>query len=128
MTYVQSNPLSLESQYPYTSASGKTGTCDLSLIDGQVSVSQIHNVSANSASSLKAAIESGVVSVTVDAEQNGFMYYTGGVVSASQCSGTSLDHAIAAVGYGSENGQEYYIVRNSWGTSWGESGYIRIAT
>jgi len=56
------------------------------------------------------------------------MYYTGGVVSAAQCSGTSLDHAIAAVGYGTENGQEYYIVRNSWGSSWGESGYIRLAT
>jgi C1A family cysteine protease len=56
------------------------------------------------------------------------MYYTGGIVTSSTCSGTSLDHAITAVGWGSESGQEYYIVRNSWGTSWGESGYIRIAT
>jgi len=74
------------------------------------------------------AIEQGPVSVTVDAEQTGFMHYTGGIVDSSACPETSLDHAITAVGYGTENGQQYYIVRNSWGTSWGEEGYIRIAT
>jgi len=52
--------------------------------------------------------------------------YTGGILDSSKC-GTSLDHAVAAVGYGSENGEEYYLVRNSWGSSWGESGYIKIA-
>jgi hypothetical protein len=54
--------------------------------------------------------------------------YTGGVMDSAEC-GTNLDHAVAAVGYGtdSESGKDYYIVRNSWGASWGDSGYIKIA-
>jgi len=52
--------------------------------------------------------------------------YTGGVLNSSAC-GTQLDHAVTAVGYGTEGGQEYYLVRNSWGASWGDAGYIKIA-
>jgi len=123
--YAESHNIALESAYTYTAADG---TCRDSSVDGQVGVTTYHSVLRWNSHSLLAAIEQGPVSVTVDAEQDGFMYYTGGVVDSSTCSGTSLDHAITAVGYGTENGQQYYIVRNSWGTSWGEEGYIRIAT
>ena len=56
------------------------------------------------------------------------MNYSSGVITAADGCPTNIDHAIAAVGWGEENGTQYYIVRNSWGTGWGESGYIRIAT
>jgi len=68
----------------------------------------------------------GVVSVSIEADQYAFQGYSGGILDGSAC-GTNLDHGVAAVGYGSTGGQEYFIVRNSWGPSWGESGYIRIA-
>lgn len=55
------------------------------------------------------------------------MYYSSGILSASACPGDYIDHAVTAVGYGTENGQEYFLVRNSWGQWWGEQGYVRIA-
>merc|ERR1712166_1699960 len=80
-----------------------------------------------SAESLVAAIAQGPVSVTVEADTKTFQGYTGGIMNSSAC-GTSLDHAITAVGYGVKDGQQYYIVRNSWGLTWGDAGYINIAT
>jgi len=52
--------------------------------------------------------------------------YSGGILDTTKC-GTNLDHAITAVGYGTENGKDFVIIRNSWGADWGEEGYIRIA-
>ena len=51
--------------------------------------------------------------------------YTSGVLTGSAC-GTNLDHGVLAVGYGTENGTPYYLVKNSWGDSWGDAGYVRI--
>ena len=75
---------------------------------------------------MKAAIAKTPVSVTLEADQTVFKMYKSGVLDSTDC-GTVLDHAVAAVGYGTENGQDYYIVRNSWGTKWGDAGYIKIA-
>jgi len=77
-------------------------------------------------SQLKASIAKGPTSVTIEADRSVFQMYTGGVLNSSAC-GTQLDHAVTAVGYGTEGGQEYYLVRNSWGASWGDAGYIKIA-
>ena len=64
--------------------------------------------------------------MTVNAGSYAFQHYFNGIITDTSC-GTSLDHAILAVGYGVENGVEYYIVKNSWGAKWGEDGYVRIA-
>lgn len=79
----------------------------------------------NDVNQLKAAIVKQPVSVSIDANCDAFMNYSSGIFTES-C-GTDIDHAVLAVGYGSEDSQEYWIVKNSWGTSWGEQGYIRIA-
>ena len=81
---------------------------------------------SNSVDQLKAAIAKGPTSVTIEADRSVFQQYTSGVLNSAAC-GTSLDHAVTAVGYGSASGQDYYIVRNSWGASWGLAGYINIA-
>ena len=117
----------LESEYPYTSGTGSTGTCDSAKEAlGKVKVTGWTQVKANSVDQLKAAIDKSVVTVTIEADTLPFQLYHSGILDSTAC-GTNLDHAVAAVGYGSESGQEYYIVRNSWGSSWGDQGYIKIA-
>jgi cathepsin L len=80
---------------------------------------------AQDPNALKQALNNGPVSVAVECNNDAFRYYRGGILTGG-C-GTRLDHAIVAVGWGSEGGRDYFIVRNSWGAGWGEGGYIRIA-
>jgi C1A family cysteine protease len=83
-------------------------------------------VPPRSVQQLKAAIQVGPVAVTLEADKKVFQMYKSGVLDSKDC-GTKLDHAVAAVGYGVENGKEYYLVRNSWTANWGDEGYIKIA-
>jgi len=73
---------------------------------------------------LAAAISMLPVSVGIDASS--LQLYSSGIFSNWSC-GNSLNHAVLAVGYGSENGQDYFRIKNSWGTSFGEAGYFRFA-
>jgi C1A family cysteine protease len=113
----------LESQYAYTA---HDDTCNTSVVtaDGVTLVASYHDVTENSPSALVAALNVGPVAVAVNAGSLGFQLYSSGILK--RFCGTNLDHGIVAVGYGSDNGTDYYIVRNSWGSSWGEQGYVRI--
>jgi len=102
------------------------GTCQTVASKGKIEVTSYQNVVAESIPQLKAAIMQGPTSVTVEADTAPFQMYSSGILNDASC-GTSLDHAIAAVGYGVENGVGFYIVRNSWGADWGEEGYLRMA-
>ena len=118
----------LESEYPYTSGTTlKSGSCeyDASSATG-VAVTDYTNVTPNSQSQMKAALQQGPLAVAIEADKFVFQTYKSGVLSSSKC-GTNLDHAVLAVGYGSEDGQDYWLVKNSWNTTWGGQGYIKLA-
>merc|ERR1712219_34831 len=69
----------------------------------------------------------GPVSVGIDASHGSFQLYHSGVYKESACSPFQLDHGVLAVGYGEHDGTPYWLVKNSWGTSWGMDGYIMMA-
>jgi len=122
--YVKSEGLCLESAYPYT---GQDGTCKASQCSKAVGLSTYEDVPSKKLDSLAAAVAKQPVSVAVDAAGSGWQLYRGGVYSGGWFGcGTSLDHGVLAVGYGTSSGKAFWKVKNSWGASWGESGYIRL--
>jgi len=126
--YLKRHDAELESVYPYFSGTtGSAGSCQYSSKSKtSVEVSSYGSVTANSVSQMKAALNVQPVSVLVEADQSVWQTYKSGVLNTSAC-GTQLDHAVLAVGYGSEGGQEYWLVKNSWNTYWGDQGYIKLA-
>lgn len=72
------------------------------------------------------SIEVAPTSVAIEADKLVFQFYTSGIMNSANC-GTNLDHGVLAVGYGTDGGQDYYLVKNSWASSWGDQGYIKIA-
>ncbi len=113
------------SSYPYTSGVTKTGgSCQK--CSPVVHISSCSDVKPNDQISLKAAVAMQPVAVAIEADTRYFQSYSGGILTSSSC-GTNLDHGVLVVGYGTENGQDYWLVKNSWGTSWGDKGYVKIA-
>ena len=76
---------------------------------------------------MTAAVNLGPIAVAIDASSIEFQSYTGGIITNSTACGTDLNHAVTIVGYNGLNNPPYFIVRNSWGASWGEYGYVNIA-
>ncbi|CAI9299118.1 unnamed protein product [Lactuca saligna] len=115
--------LTTESNYPYK---GVDGTCNSNEESNHAaSITGHEDVPANSESALLKAVASQPISVAIDASGSDFQFYSSGVFTG-EC-GTELDHGVTAVGYGaSADGTKYWLVKNSWGTSWGQEGYIMM--
>lgn len=117
--YIKDQGIALESAYPYR---GYNERCKY---DGHPAASDLGftDIAVKDPLALKDAAAQTVVSVAIAADS--IQSYRGGVFNDSSC-GVRLDHGVAVVGYGAEGDVLYWIVRNSWGGSWGESGYIRM--
>lgn len=72
----------------------------------------------------KGLYKNGPIAVAINAEK--LMMYTGGIIDETDCDPEALDHAVFMIGYGTENGTDHWIIKNSWGTSWGEAGTFRF--
>merc|ERR550517_1876240 len=87
-------------------------------------ISSYKDVRQNSEEQLAAAVAEGPVSIAIEADQSAFQLYKRGVFSG-RC-GAKLDHGVLVVGYGVDGNDKFWKVKNSWGASWGENGYIRL--
>jgi C1A family cysteine protease len=116
--YIIQNGECSESEYPYKATDGTCKKCTpVGKIDGYIDIPD--------ETSILPELQKGPVSIAVEADQTVFQFYSGGVLDDPSC-GESLDHAVLVVGYGTDQGKDYWIVKNSWGSTWGEKGYIRI--
>jgi len=126
--YVISNGgICAEDAYPYTA---QDGTCQTTC-SSVVNISSFVDVTPGDENALAAAVAQGPVSVAIEADQAVFQFYSSGIVEdggpLGSC-GTNLDHGVLAVGYGTDSAtnKNYWIVKNSWGASWGDKGYVKI--
>merc|ERR1712093_380462 len=125
-SWAEKQNVATESSYAYTA---KDGSCKSSFstaipkggVTGYKSVGSLF--SKATVAKLESAIDLNPVSITIEADQASFQHYTGGVIS-SGC-GTNLDHGVLAVGY--DGGAGTWKVKNSWGASWGDNGYVLLS-
>jgi len=127
-TYIHDNKgIDTEASYPYTAMDGK---CVFNSANVGATLSDCKDIPSGNEGALANAINMvGPMSVAIDASHSSFQLYTSGVYYEPECSSQFLDHGVTAVGYGTDStsGNDFYIVKNSWGTTWGDQGYIMMS-
>merc|ERR1712060_460193 len=118
------NAICTEDSYPYKARAGtcEASSCTVGLPKGDVT--GFKDVAKDDMQALMEAVTQQPVSIAIEADRSAFQLYRSGILS-STC-GTSLDHGVLLVGYGTEDGKDYWKVKNSWGTTYGENGYVRL--
>ncbi|XP_026091600.1 cathepsin L1-like [Carassius auratus] len=123
--YVIHKGLESSDTYPYTSVDSQPCYYDRSLVAARIS--DYRFIPAGDEQALADAVATiGPITVAIDADHISFLFYSSGIYKESRCNPNNLNHAVLVVGFGSENGKDYWIIKNSWGTGWGEGGYMRM--
>ena len=120
--YVIENGIMRWRDYPYT---GQQGTCQYSSKD-VVKISSYQYVAPNETSLMEAVATIGPISIAINASSRSFQFYGGGIYYDPLVPSYPLDHAVLLAGYGYQNNDNFWYVKNSWGTWWGEQGYVYI--
>nr|AHW80377.1 cathepsin L protease [Cerebratulus lacteus] len=124
--YIKANHgIDTEKCYPYKHVDERCHfkkSCIGATVTGYVDVKQMDENAL-----LQASATIGPISVAIDAGHQSFQMYSHGVYNEPRCSQTQLDHGVLVVGYGTESGQDYWLVKNSWGATWGQNGYIMMS-
>ncbi|XP_061594016.1 procathepsin L [Cololabis saira] len=123
--YVIGNGLQATDSYPYLSVD--TQPC---FYDSRLAVAHIRDyrfIPKGDEQALADAVTTiGPITVAIDASNPSFLFYSSGIYDEPNCDPNHLSHAVVLVGFGSEEGRKYWIIKNSWGASWGEGGYMRL--
>lgn len=125
--YVIQNGIVTENEYQYAGKENGQGSC--SKFQSGQKISSYRQFQHQNEADLKDAVcRFGPVAVSMDAKAHDFRYYKKGVYNSTDCSSTITNHAVVAVGYGVDEAtkEPYWLIKNSWGTEWGEKGYGRL--
>ncbi|KAL0323150.1 UNVERIFIED_CONTAM: Cysteine proteinase RD21A [Sesamum angustifolium] len=119
---IKNKGIDSEKDYPYR---GREGTCNKEKLKKHVvTIDSYADIPAKNEKKLQQAVATQPVSVGICGSEASFQLYSGGIFTGP-CS-ASLDHAVLIVGYDSKDGKDYWIIKNSWGRSWGMDGYMHM--
>lgn len=119
--------INTEADYAYESGDGSRHRCRYDATKTTLTISSYTEYARGEELMTNTLATEGPLSVGIDAGQRSFQHYSSGIYYEPNCHTLLLNHAVLAVGYGSTDDGDYYIVKNSWGTSWGDSGYVLMA-
>jgi len=122
---MQNGGINTEDDYPYEA---RDMSCRFDKNAATYTISGFHEIKEQDEADLTEKIATeGPISVAIDAGRFSFQLYHSGVYYEPSCSSTRLNHGVLAFGYGNEDGSDFYWVKNSWGTGWGDNGYIKMS-